>query len=270
MPAPPTLSTLYRSCNQKEDIPMHDFEVELKTADGVLDCFVCHPEENGPHPAIILYMDAPGIREELRDMARRMATTGYTVMLPNMYYRIGREGHYGYDLSLIREDDSQRLKMFECMSSLINAMVVDDTKVMLDFLRGHEAVAPGPVGCVGYCMSGRYVVSVAAAYPDDFAAIASFYGVGIVTDEADSPHLKAGDIKGELYLAFASEDEYVPPALLERMPGIFEDAGCSHRIEIYPDTEHGFAFPQRPVYNKAAGERHWERLHALFDRNLKS
>lgn len=214
-------------------------------------------------------MDAPGIREELRDMARRIAATGYTVLLPNMYYRIGREDHYGYDRTRTSVDEDERQKMFACMSSLDNAMVVQDTAAMLVFLRGHDAVAAGPLGCVGYCMSGRYVVSVAAAYPDDFAAIASYYGVGIVTDEEDSPHLNAHKIKGELYLAFASDDPYVPAALLDQMPGIFADTGINHRIEIYPDTEHGFAFPERQVYTKAAAERHWERLHALFDRNLK-
>ena len=248
---------------------MHEFEVELPTVDGTLDCFVCHPEEKGPYPGIILYMDAPGIREELRDMVRRLATTGYTVMLPNMYYRIGREGHYGYDRALMGIEDGHRERMFECMNTLTNAMVIADTSAMLEFLRDHDAVAPAPFGCFGYCMSGRYVVSVAASYPDDFAAIASFYGVGIVTEEDDSPHLQANKIKGELYLAFASHDDYVPPGLLDRMPGIFAEAGTNHRVEIYPDTEHGFAFPERQIYVKAAGERHWERLHALFERNMK-
>jgi carboxymethylenebutenolidase len=248
---------------------MQEYEVELKTAGGTLDCFVCHPEEKGPHPGIIFYMDAPGIREELRDMVRRIAATGYTVLLPNMYYRIGRENHYGYDRTRTSVDDAERQKMFDCMNTLDNAMVVEDTAAMLDFLRNHEAVAAGPLGCVGYCMSGRYVVSVAAAYPDDFAAIASFYGVGIITEAEDSPHLKADKIKGELYLAFASDDPYVPAALLERMPDIFANAGIRHRIEIYPETEHGFAFPERQVYVKAAAERHWERLHTLFDENLR-
>ncbi len=246
---------------------MQEFDIELETADGNLDCFFCHPEELGPHPAVILYMDAPGIREELRDMARRLATAGYAVLLPNLYYRVGREGHYGYDLARIRSDDSERDAMFACMNSLSNAKLVDDTAAMLPFLRSHDGVAAGPIGYVGYCMSGQFVVAVAAAYPDDFAAIASFYGVGIVTDEADSPHLQVDKIKGELYLAFASEDVWVPPALLARMPQIF--AGDNHRIEVYPGTEHGFAFPQRPVYDKPSGERHWERLHSLFDRNLK-
>ena len=247
---------------------MREYEIELGTDDGNMDCFVCHPDEGGPHPAVILYMDAPGIREELRDMARRIATVGYFAMLPNMYYRTGRESHYGFDLSRIRVDDGEQKKMFGVMNSLSNARVVADTGPMLTHIRSAEAAAAGAVGCVGYCMSGQYVVSVAAAFPDDFAAIASFYGVGIITERDDSPHLKAERIKGELYLGFASDDPYVPQDLLDRMPGIFKAAGANARIEVYPDTEHGFAFPQRPVYNKLAGERHWQRMLALFDRRL--
>jgi carboxymethylenebutenolidase len=249
---------------------MHEYETALETGDGSMDCFVCHPDEDPPHPAVILYMDAPGIREELRDMARRIATTGYFVVLPNMYYRNGREGAYGFDLARIRSDDGERQKMFDVMNTLSNARVVADTRPMLAHIRGAEAAADGGIGCVGYCMSGQYVVSVAAAYADDFAAIASFYGVGIVTDKADSPHLKAERIKGELYLGFAADDPYVPQELLERLPGIFEAAGTKHRIEVYPGTEHGFAFPQRPVYDKPAGERHWQRMLALFDRGLRA
>ena len=203
-------------------------------------------------------------------MARRIATVGYFVVLPNMYYRNGREGAYGFDLARIRSDDDERQKMFDVMNTLGNARVVADTRPMLAHIRSAEAAAAGGIGCVGYCMSGQYVVSVAAAYADDFAAIASFYGVGIVTDKADSPHLKADRIKGELYLGFAADDPYVPQELLDRMPGIFEAAGTNHRIEVYPGTEHGFAFPQRPVYNKPAGERHWQRMLALFDRGLRA
>ena len=249
---------------------MREFETEIQTADGTMDAFVCHPEEGGPFPAVIIYMDAPGIREELRDMARRIGTVGYTVILPNMYYRTGREGHYGYDLSQIRTDDNEREKMFEVMRSLTNARVVSDTAPMLDFLREQDQAAAGPVGCVGYCMSGQFVVSVAAAYAVDFAAIASYYGVAIITDKDDSPHLAADKIKGELYLAFAAKDPYVPQSLIDELPGVLDAAGVTHRIEVYPDTEHGFAFPERAVYRKAAGERHWERLFALFDRRLRS
>ncbi len=248
---------------------MREVEIDIQTAEGTMDTFICHPEEGGPFPAVIMYMDAPGIREELRDMARRIGTVGYFVVLPNLYYRRGREGDYGFDLSRIRSDDGERKKMFEVMRSLTNAGVVADTRPILDVVGSDSQAAAGPVGCVGYCMSGQFVISVAAAYSDAFAAIASYYGVGIVTDAEDSPHLTAGDITGEVYLAFASEDPHVPQSVVDALPKIMSAAGVNHRIEIYPNSEHGFAFPQRPVYNKAAAERHWERMFALFDRRLR-
>ncbi len=248
---------------------MREVEIGIQTADGTMDTFICHPEEGGPFPAVIMYMDAPGIREELRDMARRIGTVGYFVLLPNLYYRKGREGDYGFDLSRIRSDDSEREKMFDLMRTLTNAGVVADTRPILDVVRSEDQAAAGPVGCVGYCMSGQFVISVAAAYADVFAAIASYYGVGIITDAEDSPHLMAGEITGEVYLAFASDDPYVPQSVLDALPKIMSAAGVKHRIEIYPDSEHGFAFPQRPAYNKDAAERHWERMFALFDRRLR-
>ena len=249
---------------------MREAEVSIHTDDGDMDLFVCRPEEGGPFPAVVFYMDAPGIREELRDMARRIATVGYYVALPNLYYRIGREGGYGFDLSRIGEDDGEREIMFAAMNSLSNAGVVADTRPLLAFLEGEAEAKPGPRGCVGYCMSGRFVMAVAAAYADDFAAIASYYGVGIVTAADASPPLTAAAIKGEVYLAFAEEDIYVPDEVLARLPGIMEASGAAHRIELYPGTVHGFAFPQRPAYNKPAAERHWQRLFALFDRRLRS
>ncbi len=248
---------------------MHEKEILISTSDGDMDGFVTHPEEGGPFPVVIMYMDAPGIREELRDMARRIGTVGYYVMLPNLYYRTGVEGHYGFDLAAIRSDERERQKMFEVMNTLSNAKVVADTAGMLEALRQDDQAAAGSIGCVGYCMSGRYVMSAAAAYPSDVAAIASYYGVGIITEKDNSPHLAAGKIKGELYLAFASDDPHVPGEIVDALPGILTAAGVHHRVETYPDTGHGFAFPNRPDYRKAAAERHWERLFALFDRQLR-
>lgn len=246
---------------------MREHEKQIKTADGLLDTFITHPDEGGPFPAVILYMDAPAIREELRDMARRIATCGYYVALPNLYYRDGREGSYGFDFANF--DEAGRERMFELMNSLTNEKIVADTGPLLAAIREDENAASGPVGCVGYCMSGKFVIAVGAAYADDFAAIASYYGVGIVTDEPDSPHLKAGDIKGEVYMAFAAEDIWVPEKVLKQIPETFDAAGVSYRMEIYPGTDHGFAFPGRDAYVKLAGERHWHRMLALFDRNLK-
>jgi carboxymethylenebutenolidase len=247
---------------------MVEKQIEIPGTQGLMDTFVCYPEEAGPHPAVIFYMDAPAIREELLDMARRLASVGYYVVLPNLYYRSERAGQYGFDHQKIRTDEAERSKMFALMHGLSNAMIVEDTEHLLRYIRADKVASGGPVGCVGYCMSGQFVVAVGAAYPSDFAAIASYYGVGIVTDQADSPHLSLSKVGGELYLAFAQTDIYVPEAIVAQLPGLLQAAGAKGRVEVYPGTDHGFAFPQRAAYVKAAGERHWERMLALFARNL--
>ena len=121
---------------------MQEREVILKTPDGDMDCFITHPDEGGPHPAVILYMDAPGIREELRDFCRRIGTVGYYVIMPNMYYRTGTEGHYGFDLSKTAALEEERQKMFAVMNTLTNALVVADTGPILEHIRADDAAAP--------------------------------------------------------------------------------------------------------------------------------
>jgi carboxymethylenebutenolidase len=248
---------------------MKEFETNIATGDGDMDTFVCHPDEGGPFPAVIMYMDAPGIREELRDMARRIGTAGYYVILPNLYYRWGCEDHYGFDRTRIREDEKELQKMYDLMNAATTEKIIADTGPMIEFLRNESLAKDGPIGAVGYCMSGKYIVGVGAAFPDEFAALASYYGVGIQTEEVNSPHLSAHKIKGELYLAFAEEDIHVPALLLKNISEAMEKAGVNCRVEVYPGTEHGFAFPQRPVYVKPAAERHWERMLSLFARNLR-
>ncbi len=245
---------------------MIEKNIDIPTKAGKVDTFICHPERNGPHPAVIFYMDAPGIREELRDMARRLGTAGYYVMLPNLYYRAGHGIEIGPGATI--ENSPERKRMWELMSSLTNGLVMEDTAGLLACIDADREAKKAAVGCVGYCMSGQFVYSAAGRFPDRFAAAASFYGVRILTDQPDSPHLLTGKIKGELYLAFAEIDQHVPRSSIESLRGELKKAGTNFEIELYPGTEHGFAFPQRHCFNKPAAERHWERLFALFRRRL--
>ncbi len=243
---------------------MIDRELDLQTADGTMNTFVTHPEEGGPHPAVLFYMDAPGKREELHDMARRIGTAGYFVVLPNLYYRRSREFR-------MERDEAGMKKMFEMMGHLSNAMVVSDTQALLEFVDASPEALPGPVGAVGYCMSGPFVFAAAAAYPERLAATASFYGAGLLTDRDDSPHLTADRIQGEIYFACAEIDRYAPREQIDALEKHLAMTGIRHRVEWYPGVEHGFAFPKREgIYDKPAAERHWERLLALFERNLRS
>jgi carboxymethylenebutenolidase len=239
-----------------------ELEADLETADGVMNTFVTHPEEGGAHPPVLFYMDAPGKREELHDMARRIATAGYFVALPNLYYRRTREFR-------MKRDEAGMKEMFAMMRHLSNAMVVEDTRALLELVDRSDAAAEGPLGAVGYCMSGPFVFAAAAAYPDRFAATASIYGAGLLTDRDDSPHLGADRIQGEIYFACAEIDRYAPKEQIDALSAHLAASDVRHRIEWYPGVEHGFAFPQRDgIYDKPAAERHWERLFAMFARNL--
>ena len=158
--------------------------------------------------------------------------------------------------------------MFELMHSLTIPLVMEDTKALLAYAEGQKAANTEIVGTVGYCMSGRYAVNAATHFPDRVAAAASIYGVQLVTDKADSPHLAARKAKAELYFACAETDVYAPQEIIDKVAAGMK--GSNNEVEVYPGTHHGFAFPKRPVYHRDAAERHWERLLALYRRNLST
>jgi carboxymethylenebutenolidase len=240
--------------------------LDIATADGAMETFVCHPERGGPFPAVLLLMDAPGIREELRDMARRLGTVGYTVLLPNLYYRAGRDTIFGPDV--LDQGSAERERMRAVRTRMTIPPVMSDVAAMLAFVDGHAAAKPGPVGAHGYCMSGPYALAAAARYPDRIAAAASYYGTWLVSDAEESPHLSLGKAGGELYIACAEHDDLAPLPMVDELRSLFERSGNPGELELYPGVHHGFAFPQRWCYDKAAAERHWERLIALYRRRL--
>lgn len=240
---------------------MIEHHLELATADGSMNTFVTHPEEGGPHPVVLFYMDAPGKREELHDMARRLGTAGYYVILPNLYYRTVR----GFELD--RDDPASRTRMIELMGTLTDELIVSDTRTLLAHVDADPAADAGRLGCMGYCMSGPFSFAMAARFPDRIRAAASLYGVRLFGE--GSPADLADRVTGELYFACAEFDEYAPKEMIDALEDHLARVGTNARVEWYPGTHHGFAFPQRPAYDKAAAERHWERLHALFARNLQ-
>ena len=241
---------------------MIDTELDIDTQDGAMNTFITHPEEGGPYPIVLFLMDAPGKREELHDMARRIGTAGYYVMLPNLYYR--REREFTMDTSA-----ESREIMFGHMNSLTNAMVMDDCRALIDFADSQLAASDGPVGCTGYCMSGPFAFAAAGQLPERVKASASFHGVRLCTDAADSPHLDADKITGEMYFGMAETDDWAPPEMVEALDKHMQTTGANYRIEWYPGTHHGFVFPQRQgMYHKDSAERHYERLMAMFQRNL--
>lgn len=237
----------------------------IETDSGNMETFICHPERNGPHPVILFFMDAPGIREELRDMVRRIASVGYYVMLPNLYYRLNvlelgpMSGDHGI---------ANRERAMQYMDTLTMPMVMSDADELVAYASSDADASRGSMGTLGYCMSGRYAMGTAVRHRERVKAAASIYGTKLVTDAQDSPHLTARDAWGELYFACAENDHYVPLSILPTLEQSLKDGLVKFEIELYNGVDHGFAFPGRAAYNRDAAERHWERILSLFRRNL--
>jgi carboxymethylenebutenolidase len=238
-------------------------EIDIPTADGAMNTFMVHPDEGGPHPVVLFYMDAPGKREELHDMARRIASVGYLVLLPNLYHRRTR------DFALTERTEAAMAVMFGHMDSLTAATTRCDTAALLAHVDALPQADARRVGAVGYCMSGPFVMWAAADFPDRLACIASIHGARMVTDAPDSPHRMAPRIRCPAYFACAETDRWAPPAEVAALDAALVAAGCDYRLEVYAGAEHGFVFPQRAfAYQKHGAEQHWQRLFALFKRTL--
>ena len=231
-----------------------------------MNSFVVHPEEGGPFPVVLFYMDAPGKREELHDMARRLAAVGYFVVLPNLYYRRARE------YWLKERTEPAMAEMFAHMATLDRAD--DRARHARRCSRFVDADPPADgkrIGAVGYCMSGPIVMWAAAGFPERHRL------------HRLDPRRQHGDRQRRLAAprwrrrSAARATSPAPRSTsgrrradIDKLAAALRDAGTPHRIEWYPGVEHGFVFPQRVgVYDRAGAERHWERLFALFDRTLR-
>jgi carboxymethylenebutenolidase len=241
---------------------MIESHVDVQTPDGLMSTFVAHPDEGGPRPVVLLLMDAPGKREELHDMVRRIASAGYFCLVSNLYYRQVP----AYNVF----ETGDRDRMFELMHGVSNAQAVQDCRYMLDFASTHSAYADtSRVGVTGYCMSGPFAL-MAAAGIESVKAAASFHGVALYSERPDSPHLFISSTTAQLYVGAAETDSYAPPEVIKGYEAAATAAGAGDRVRVewYPGTEHGFVFPQRTMYHKLSAERHWVRLHDLLRTTL--
>lgn len=242
---------------------MIEREIDIPTVDGRMNTFFVHPDAPGRYPVVLFYMDAPGKREELHDMARRIAAVGYLVLLPNLYYRRSR------DYVLRDRSEAAMTEMYAQMDALGRATTECDTAALLDCIDAHPHADSTRVAAVGYCMSGPFVVWAAGAFPDRFKSIASIYGARLVTDAAASPHRRVDRVRCEAYFACAEHDRWASPEQIAQLEAALAAAGTPHRLDWYPGAQHGFAFPLRAgVYDQPSAERHWERLFELFRRTL--
>ncbi len=245
---------------------MSESKINIKAADGNCDCYTYTAPGDAPAPAIILYMDGIGIRPDLRAMARRLASDGYFVLLPNLYYRAG--DYPPFDVATMLTDESQRNKMMALVQSVNNASTMRDTTAFLDFLSREPKVKGSKIGCVGYCMGGPLVLTAAGTFPDRVAAGASIHGANLANDRPDSPHLLAPKMRGKIYVGVAEIDPWLTPGETDRLKAALEAAGTDHTVEMYPGVQHGFAANGTPMYDREAAERHWQRILALFRETL--
>lgn len=243
---------------------MIEREVDIDAPDGAMKTFIFHPEHEGPHPVVLYLMDAPSIRLALKEMAGRLASAGYYVMLPYLFYRGGPFREFG------ASDEDMHARQ-ELMGTVTRANILGDAEALLAHAAGDEAAADGPLGAVGFCMSGGLVIALARAMPERVAAVASIHGAWLVDDAEDSPHRGLDRVRAEIYLAWADHDETAPPEDVPVMRQALDDAGVRYTLEFLdflPDAVHGFAPPHTPRYHRPASELHWERVHALFRRHL--
>lgn len=242
---------------------MIEQEALVTTRHGRCPTFAVCPSEGGPFPGILLLMDAPGMRDELRDMGRRIAKHGYFCLVPDLYYRLGT---LRFDIP--RRNEAMSTVIRAAMKTLTNAGVVDDIGGLIAFLDAQERAKPGPIGCVGHCMSGPFALTAAARFPRMKAA-AALYGVDMVTGQDDSPHRLLDKVRGELYIAFAEVDPAVPPNVVPDLARALQQSGTRHVLETVAGTHHGYCFSARPDYHAVAAEETWTKLFALWDRNLR-
>jgi carboxymethylenebutenolidase len=242
-------------------------KIEIATADGTCPAYVYRPAGSGPWPAILVYMDGLGIRPAMLELGERLATYGYFVLLPDLFYRSGP--YEPMNPATVFSDPEQRKVLMEkFFAHATQPAIMSDTRAFLDYLAAQPDVKPGKIGTTGYCMGGLMSLTAAGTYPDEIAATASYHGGRLATDDPQSPHLLAPKMTSRVYVGGAIEDQSFPDEQKARLEEALTSAGVDHTIETYP-AKHGWVFHDVPVFDAAAAERHWETMTSLFASTLE-
>jgi len=220
-----------------------------------------HPGPGKAYPAVIFFMDGVGIRDTLIEMARRLASHGYYVALPNLFYRAG--AYAPFDGATVFSNAAERERVRGLMKEVTPARVMSDTSAILELLEDEAAADARKLGTVGYCMGGGPALSAAGRFPDRILAAASYHGGNLATDAPDSPHVLASRARGRLYIGYAENDPTFPEAQRQRLETALTNGRVSYTIEPYK-AAHGFAVPDLPAYNQDAAHRHWRTMLELF------
>ncbi len=241
---------------------MIERELDITTPDGAMKTFVYHPAHDGPSPVVLYLMDAPSIRPALKDMAMRLASAGYYVLLPYLFYRGGPFRQFG-----MSDEDMHARR--ELMGAVTPTSILGDVEALMAFADADPAAQHGaPVGAVGFCMSGGLVLAAAKRWPDRVRAVASIHGAWLVRDTPDSPHLGLDACQAEVYLGWCDNDATAPVDTIPVVEQSLRDGGVTYTLDFFTDAVHGYAPPGTERYDRAASELHWERVHSLFRRHL--
>jgi carboxymethylenebutenolidase len=243
-------------------------KIEIETRDGKCPSYVFRPDGGGPWPAVLVFMDGVGIRPAMLEIGERIASHGYFVLLPDLFYRAGPYEPMDARV-LFAAGPEQRKLLAQKFGTATPINVMSDTRAFLDYLATAPEAKPGPVGTTGYCMGGLMSLTAAGTYPERIAASASYHGPRLATDAPESPHRLASKMKARVYVAGATDDPLFPDDMKARLEQALTDAGVDHLVETYP-AKHGWVPRDTPVHDEAAAERHWQTLFELFDATLNN
>ncbi|NYD40921.1 dienelactone hydrolase family protein [Nocardioides panaciterrulae] len=244
--------------------------IEIKTDDGVAEAYLTRPEgDAGPRPGVLFFIDAIGLRPRIMEMADRIASWGYVVLAPNVFYRDGSAAELAPPGDLTIAENRERFFATGGVMERVQAYTPDrsdpDTLRWIETLLEH---ARAPLGVTGYCMGARLATRAAGLRPDLVAAVGGFHGGGLVVDGPDSPHLMVAGARAEFAYGHADGDHSMPVEAVEQLGKALEAAGLSHTNEIYEGAQHGYTMADTAAYHAAAAERHFETLQGLFERTL--
>lgn len=243
--------------------------IDIQTADGVADAYVTQPDD-GNHPGVLLFMDAIGLRPRIEDMADRIAGWGYVVLAPNLFYRSGPAADLAPHTDMMIPENREAFfgEAMARIKGLPQVKAVEDIRVYIDTLLALPDVIGDQIGITGYCMGGRLAFGTACAFPETVVAAGAFHAGGIVTGDEDSPHLKAGQARAELYFGHADNDRSMPAEAITQLEAVLGGAGLTYTSTVYEGAAHGYTMADTAMYNEQATEQHFNALKDLLARHL--
>jgi carboxymethylenebutenolidase len=243
---------------------MIEKRLDIELAGGRTYGLIYAPDQ-GRHPGLLFYTDIFGIRPANQAMVKRVVDQGYTVLMPNVFFRYGTPP---FDAGF-KPGEPESMKLIHALfASLTGAMMEQDAPSYVKALLEQPQVAGPKIAVVGYCFTGAFALRTAAVCADQVAAAASFHGGQLVTQEQDSPHSRVPRVKGQLYFGHAIEDQSMPPDAIEKLNAALKAWGGTYESEVYEGARHGWTVPGRDVYDEKQAERHYRKLFDLLKRTF--